>query len=77
MPKSIQNKQTRFRNIMNNLCCLATSMLLLNTPCSLVQSASLQITTQADLMQDSHNCNSNVDRLKTGPKDWTKIEGSG
>ena len=30
-----------------------------------------------DLMQESHNCNSNIDRLKKGPVDWTKIEGSG
>jgi hypothetical protein len=29
------------------------------------------------LTQVSHNCNSNIDRLKKGPVDWTKIEGSG
>ena len=29
------------------------------------------------LKQQSHNCNSNIDRLKKGPVDWTKIEGSG
>jgi len=27
--------------------------------------------------QQSHNCNYNVDRLKKGPVDWTKIEGTG
>lgn len=32
---------------------------------------------EAAVQQDSHNCNSNVDRLKSGPKDWTQIEGSG
>ena len=25
----------------------------------------------------SHNCNFNIDRLKKGPVDWSKIEGTG
>jgi hypothetical protein len=29
------------------------------------------------LQQQSHNCNSNIDRIKKGPVDWKKIEGSG
>ena len=36
-----------------------------------------QATATAFVGQQSHNCNSNIDRLKKGPVDWTKIEGSG
>ena len=32
---------------------------------------------QAFVDQQSHNCNSNIDRVKKGPVDWTVIEGSG
>lgn len=31
----------------------------------------------SDSEQQSHNCIYNIDRLKKGPVDWTKIEGTG
>jgi hypothetical protein len=37
----------------------------------------ISATSQSAVQQQSHNCNSNIDRLKKGPHDWTQIEGSG
>jgi hypothetical protein len=28
-------------------------------------------------MTQSHNCNSNIDRIKMGPQNWQQIEGTG
>ena len=39
--------------------------------------AQAEVSAGAFLGQQSHNCNSNIDRLKKGPVDWSKIEGSG
>lgn len=32
---------------------------------------------RSDSWTQSHNCNSNIDRIKKGPQNWRKIEGSG
>ena len=44
---------------------------------SLLVSHSVGEIISTELSSQSHNCNSNIDRIKKGPQNWKKIEGTG